>query len=1042
MKPRQIGLTITAVLLVVVAVIVGFRIFGPNSIGFIDSPTNGQLLPDGHEVIVSGWALDPEGVSKIEVELDSGPLTRAFYGIIRQDVAAIDLSKPEYLNSGFRAVIKVPEGHSNKVRLALFITDKEGNRTKVDSKQVNFSNRIEAVHSKQDKTVYVEDVSSPVLGFIDSPLEREILEVSESLLVTGWAIDPDGIKGIELELQNGERVSAQYGIEREDVFQQYPHFAESLQSGFRAKVELPDNVEHHRIRLFVVDTYGNRSLADRVNFSVSSEFLADKAALLKETESPDTSFRSKGFIDFPAKNLGVENQKELRVAGWAIDADGIESVQVTINGRLQSELTLGIKRSDVQNLYRQVAGSLQSGFEGSVSIEDLDPGDHSLAIYVTDKLGHRVKVAEQDFAIISPSIWIELLNQRPALKAASFAIAIATSNLANGGGAEIKQTFSAYESKTIRVAIRVPILYMRTTLGEPKDWMFDPDFNVKTMQDGLIVAEDALNDTIKYALKEQLPLVITLNGGIWSDARGAAPKWDLTDYLEQEVMNCQWNENGEVMPDNYLGRLPGSESNPQLARALTFNYYADTVRDYKKRNLQQAGQQIKAFKERHPELFLGVNLDPDVYLNPFFHGEQTYDYNPGTVRQFQEWLSGQGPYAKAGELYQKRRRPSLSLDEFNRLTRKSYSSWSALAPPSFSKLEKLKALFDQSSIHLWQQFRRHLVDMHYDELSLWLNQIGINSEYIYSSQGFAADMDPEVDVFPVRIDSPPVRHDTGGVSIEGAVPEGGHLGAIFYGRSATNDVTVETGESLFAEIRRHDPDWAVVEFNPAYLEYPNKQSDYKVAYRALRDMFNFGAKFVSPMAWNGWNGIYKDDPGYLSYTSFRNTPLEKAVKDFMVVFADAPRGMILWPFGTQRHADNDGWQVVGGNFSMQRLPGKILLSADSGNSKLVLESPKGQVISLDRIDTAVLGMTEHNGTLEMQFKDQQGNWLSAANPVRMEKLLKSVAGLLWPLKWREGLPDTVSQIRVVLTNDENFNEPIVLNHIALYPKVFEMSPIH
>ena len=40
-----------------------------------------------------------------------------------------------------------------------------------------------------------------------------------------------------------------------------------------------------------------------------------------------------------------------------------------------------------------------------------------------------------------------------------------------------------------------------------------------------------------------------------------------------------------------------------------------------------------------------MNLDPDTYLNPFFEEKQWYDYNPGTLRQFRQWLAGSGPYA-------------------------------------------------------------------------------------------------------------------------------------------------------------------------------------------------------------------------------------------------------------------------------------------------------------------------------------------------------------------------------------------------------------
>ena len=69
-------------------------------------------------------------------------------------------------------------------------------------------------------------------------------------------------------------------------------------------------------------------------------------------------------------------------------------------------------------------------------------------------------------------------------------------------------------------------------------------------------------------------MLVTLNSGIWSDASGTCPQWDLVDRLEEDPANCQWNERDEVMPDDWLAHLPGSQSSPELARALTLNVYA------------------------------------------------------------------------------------------------------------------------------------------------------------------------------------------------------------------------------------------------------------------------------------------------------------------------------------------------------------------------------------------------------------------------------------------------------------------------------------
>ena len=111
-------------------------------------------------------------------------------------------------------------------------------------------------------------------------------------------------------------------------------------------------------------------------------------------------------------------------------------------------------------------------------------------------------------------------------------------------------------------------------------------------------------------------------------------------------------------------------------------------------------------------------------------------------------------------------------------------------------------------------------------------------------------------------------------SVEGAVPRVGHLGAILYGPSAENKVTMETDHSLFATIARLDPQWAVVESNATDLKKADVPPVYAQSYHAFRDLFNYGGRQISLMAWNGSNGAYAGKPGYVAFTSWRNTPAE------------------------------------------------------------------------------------------------------------------------------------------------------------------------
>src|SRR5688572_22366950 len=249
---------------------------------------------------------------------------------------------------------------------------------------------------------------------------------------------------------------------------------------------------------------------------------------------------------------------------------------------------------------------------------------------------------------------------------------MATSGVAKGGAAEVDTLYQGYASTTQRIGIAVPILYLRTTRGRAGDWTFDPGFDTSRKCGERPLTDDSLNGVLAYAAEKRLPLQLILNGGIWADATCNTPEWDLNDHLEEDPRNCQWTQDDKVFADDHLKNLAGSVASPELAHSLTLNVYAKDVRRYKRRNLQAAARRVAEFARQHPDLFVGVNLDSDTYANPFFEEQEFFDYNPDTLRQFREWLRGDGPYAGRGgagvpDLRAFRRARPLSLADVNRL---------------------------------------------------------------------------------------------------------------------------------------------------------------------------------------------------------------------------------------------------------------------------------------------------------------------------------------------------------------------------------------
>ncbi|HET9337624.1 MAG TPA: hypothetical protein VFQ55_01370 [Casimicrobiaceae bacterium] len=679
------------------------------------------------------------------------------------------------------------------------------------------------------------------------------------------------------------------------------------------------------------------------------------------TVAPAALPAPEGWLDAPASESIVGTK--LAMNGWALAQGGIARVEVRVDDRIY-QARYGTAREDVAKVKPGFPDNPNGGFTFEGDFGDLSPMRHDVVVVAIAKNGREAVLARR--SLIPPAAmtqWKALLDERPALARQPFSFLMMTSGVGLGGAHEVDSQYVDYRSRTQKVGMSVPILYMRTTRGRAGDWVFDPDFDTKgTKCANHAVAEDTLNGVLRFAVEKRVPVQFILNGGIWGDASCETPEWDLTDHLEQDKLNCQWTEKDEVFPDDYLKGHAGSTESPQLARSLTYNVYATSVRSYKRRNLKAAASLVARFAREHPDLFIGIVLDSDTYMNPFFRGHKIFDYNPGMLRQYHDWLRGTGPYAGlpadgAPDLRAYRRKTVYTLAQVAAIARQPWTSWDQVDPPrefpgSYITPEippgKLR-IWDDPWWHLWEEFRKHVVDLHYDELSTWVRETGIPPDRIFSAQGFIRP-DPGRNPFAVTLASHLQNYDSSGVSVEGAIPRDGHLGAVIYGEAARNDLPMEVPHTMFATFARMDEGWGVVEFNSADLKTPKLKPPYAWTYGSLRDMFNYSAREVSIMAWNGSNGIYEDHPDYLPYTAWRNTPNEDAMRDFLVSHADLPFGAKLWTFGTARLASDDGWTTSRGTLT----PGRSHLAVAPDRGVVELVSPVDQVIRAKRIDLAVV----------------------------------------------------------------------------------------
>jgi hypothetical protein len=218
----------------------------------------------------------------------------------------------------------------------------------------------------------------------------------------------------------------------------------------------------------------------------------------------------------------------------------------------------------------------------------------------------------------------------------------------------------------------------------------------------------------------------------------------------------------------------------------------------------------------------------------------------------------------------------------------------------------------------------------------------------------------------------------------------------------------------------------VGEFNTADFRNPKELPTYAMGYRSLREMFNYGARFASPMAWNGSNGLHAAQPDYVSFTAWRNTPLEDALRDFAVAHAYVPVGTRLWTFGSARHADADHWRATTGSLS----PGNGYIDVTPKDGTAALLSPGPLALARGETDLLVVGVdSQAVDSISVEAWAGADGWVTLAAPRAGGTFSTTPAGLSVPLTWPPKLAAT-EQFRITL----GMHSTARIRHVALYPR--------
>jgi hypothetical protein len=381
--------------------------------GNVDIPDLSGIFNASGSFPVSGWALDTDGVSKVEVLIDNGVAQNAMYGDPRPDVANTIADWPDALFSSFIANVdttRFPDGvHTLDVRA----TDRLGMSRLIGRRTIQIFNENANLkpfgyidEPKRDATLYGTLCTTiPTFSPFVNP-QSHITPVRGWALDLGTRTDTGRVAYAELVVDGRRWYSTSedcgfspifnnyvncYGMPRFDVERYYPNYPDAPRSGFvftmdvGALMALGVKPGNHVLKVRVGDNQQTfTELPNRdgipVFFQCAENFVASAVGFI---DVPHTSDFMKGTVTFQ---------------GWAvIEGSPISSIEIIVDGDFKGLAQLGFPRPDVAIQYPYLGFSEKSGWRFTIDTTKLANSKHRVTVQVVDFRGLKTIIGSVDF---------------------------------------------------------------------------------------------------------------------------------------------------------------------------------------------------------------------------------------------------------------------------------------------------------------------------------------------------------------------------------------------------------------------------------------------------------------------------------------------------------------------------------------------------------------------------------------------------------------------------------------------------------------------
>lgn len=381
--------------------------------GSVDIPDTAGIYNASNSFPVVGWAVDTDGIARVEVLIDGGVMQDAMYGDERPDVANTIADYPDALFSSFIANVDTTRIQDGVHTLDVRATDRLGLSRLIGRRVIQiFNSQTNAKpfgyidEPKRDAVLYgTQCNTTPVVASPAINPQSHITPVRGWALDLGTRTDTGRVAYAELMVDGKRWYSTQdcafspifsnyvncYGLPRFDVERYYPNYPDAPRAGYLftmdvgALLALGVRPGAHTLKVRVGDLQGNfTELPNPGGLPVFFECAEDRVA------------SATGFIDVPHTMDYVKGV--VTVQGWAVmEFNQLVAVEILVDGDFKGKAQLGFPRPDVAEQYPYLANSQNSGWRFQLDTTKLGNSRHRLTVRVLDISGRRTEIGSVDF---------------------------------------------------------------------------------------------------------------------------------------------------------------------------------------------------------------------------------------------------------------------------------------------------------------------------------------------------------------------------------------------------------------------------------------------------------------------------------------------------------------------------------------------------------------------------------------------------------------------------------------------------------------------